>query len=307
MSAAPAVNVARSAVKPDGRWRAAIAARRTKALTPRKLLKRDQNGLPVPHVHVIVRDTHQSRVADHYNSTLRDDLMYMNYTHKPADSKPPRNIRLSYDLEDPYVKHRYNPPIGGSFAWTRQALPPVTYENVVELECIQLHTMVKDALQSKSHLLGAIMAFRAISGLSTEQGGQRTTEGVQIVRGKKQVQGWMRRKAPVGVKVDIKGPQMYDFIGTLVHFVFPRMREFNGIPLPRQSSSLISASAASGVVSFGLPPMAMGLFPQIEYNMDAYPNNYGMHIHFIANTRGEGAQNRVRTLLSGFQIPFVRA
>ncbi|GJE91946.1 ribosomal protein L5 [Phanerochaete sordida] len=306
MSAAPAVQVARSAAK-SNRWRAVLNARKAKALTPRKPLKRDENGLPIPHVHVIVRDTHQSRIAEHYHNTLRDDLMYMTYTHKPADSKPPRKIRLSYDPEDPYVKHRYNPPIGGSFAWTRQALPPVTYENVIELERIQLHTMVKEALQSKSHLLGALMAFRAISGLSAEQGGMRTVGGVQIVRGKKQVQGWMRRNAPVGVKVDITGPQMYDFIGSLVHFVLPRIREFNGIPMPRPSSSLFSASAASGVVSFGLPPMAMGLFPQIEYNLDAYPNNYGMHVHFITSARGEGAQNRVRQLLSGFQIPFVRA
>ena len=76
---------------------------------------------------------------------------------------------------------------------------------------------------------------------------------------------------------------------------------------PRPAASLQTASAASGVVSFGLPASAMGLFPQIEYNLDSYPKSYGMHIHFITNAQGEGAQNRVRALLSGFQIPFVRA
>jgi large subunit ribosomal protein L5 len=306
MSAAPVTSAARSAVQSGHRYRS-ILVRRARALTPRKSLKYDERGLPIPHVKVIVQDTRPCRGTDHYFNTVRDDIMYMTYTHKPPSTKPERSIRLSYDPEDPYVKHRYNPPVGGPLAWTRRAMPPVTFENVVELERIQLHTMVKEALQSRSHLLGAIMAMRAISGESAFQGGQRTTEGVQIVRGKKQVQGWVRKGVPIGVTVDLKGPKMYDFISTLTQFVLPRWREFSGVPLPRPSSSLQTPSAASGVVSFGLPPSAMGLFPQIEYNLDSYPRSYGMHIHFIANVRGEGAQSRVAALLSGFQIPFARA
>jgi large subunit ribosomal protein L5 len=111
----------------------------------------------------------------------------------------------------------------------------------------------------------------------------------------------------VGVKVDLKGPKMYEFLGTLVDFVLPRLREFPGLVLPAQSSLLTSPSAATGVVSFGLEPMAMGLFPQLEFNLDAYPKSYGFHIHFITTAKGEGAQNRAAALLSGFQIPFVRA
>ncbi|KAI0685711.1 hypothetical protein BC835DRAFT_1309861 [Cytidiella melzeri] len=40
----------------------------------------------------------------------------------------------------------------------------------------------------------------------------RTSKGVRIVTGKKQVQGWVRRGIPVGVKVDLMGPTMYDFL-----------------------------------------------------------------------------------------------
>lgn len=304
MSAAPATTAVRSAAKTQ-RYRA-IVSRRAKALTIRKPLKRDENGLPIPHVNVIVRDTHQSRLAEHYYNTVRDDIMYMSYTHVPESDKPPRKIRLTYDPEDPYVKHRYNPPVGGQFAWTRRPMAPVTFENVIELERIQLHTQVKEALSSRQNLLGAIMAFRALSGESLNQGGQRTVEGVQLARGRKQVQGWVRKGIPIGVKVDIKGPKMYDFLATLVEFVLPRLRDFNGFQLPRPSAALSTPSAASGVVSIGLPPMAMGLFPQIEYNLESYPRSYGMHIHFITNVRGEGAQNRVRALLSGFQVPFIR-
>ena len=306
MSAAPASNTARSAAQTFRRYRS-IAIRRAKALKPRKPLKRDNNGLPIPHVNIKVEDTQPSRAMDHYYNTVRDDIMYMTYTHKPPSNKPERKIRLSYDPTDPYVKHRHNPPVGGPLFWTRMPLPPVTVDNVVELERIQLHTYVREALHSKSHLLGAIMAFRAISGDSAFQGGQRQTEGVQVVRGKSQVQGWIRKGLPIGVTVDLKGPKMYDFISTLTQFVLPRWREFNGVPLPRPGASLQTPSAASGVISFGLPPSTFGFFPQIEYNLDAYPKNYGMHIHFITKQRGEGAQNRVAALLSGFQIPFTRA
>jgi len=47
-------------------------------------------------------------------------------------------------------------------------------------------------------------------------------------------------------------------------------------------------------------------FPQIEVNVDSYPKLYGMHIHFITNATGMGAQDRARALVSGFQMPFLR-
>jgi len=272
----------------------------------RKPLKRDERGLPIPHVkNLVLRDTHQSRLQDYYYSTLQDDLMYMTYVHESARRPPPRAVRLAYDPEDPYTKNRHNPPVGGSQIGKKPP-PPSSPQNVVQLERIQIHTMVKEAISSKSNLLGAIAAFRAISGENSQGGGVHTTDGVQIVRAVKTVGGWSRTGAPLGVKVDMKGPKMYDFLSTLVEFVLPRLREFNGVQLPGSSSNMQTPAGVSGVVSFGLPPEAMGLFPQIEVNLDSYPKSYGMHIHFVTNTEGQGAQNRARALLSGFGVPFIR-
>lgn len=279
--------------------------RRKVAFPIRKSLKRDRNRLPIPHVNIVVRDTHACRLQDHYYNTVRDDVMYMTYVHEASARKPSRKVRLSFDPEDPFTKHRHNAPVGAP-QWTR-SLPPISSpDNVIKLERIQLHTMVKDALSNRSSLLGPIMSFRAISGESQYSGGRRTTEGVQVVRGRKSVGGWVRPGMPLGVKVDLKGPNMYDFLGTLVEFVLPRLREFPGLVMPAPSANPNTPSAASGVVSFGLPPEAMAMFPQIEVNLDAYPKTYGMHIHFITNAQGVGAQNRARALLSGFQIPFAR-
>ncbi|KAI0313236.1 ribosomal protein L5 domain-containing protein [Amylostereum chailletii] len=271
----------------------------------RKPLCHDPQGLPIPHVDVTVRDTHASRFGDHYHTTLQDDLLYMTYKHESGAPSTARQVRLTYDPEDPYTKFRHNPPIGGS-QLGRKPAPPTTPENVVCLERIQLHTMVKESLTSRQNLLGAIMAFRALSGETEGGGGRRGPEGVQIVKGVKTVGGWVRPGLPLGVKVDMKGHKMYEFLSTLVEFVLPRLREFPGLTLPSQSANLNTPAGVSGVVSFGIPPEAMGLFPQIEVNLDSYPKPYGMHIHFITNATGVGAQNRARQLLSGFQIPFAR-
>ncbi|KAK7689842.1 hypothetical protein QCA50_006481 [Cerrena zonata] len=286
----------------------AQATRTTRGrVKPVKPLSRDRYGLPIPHVNIVVRDTHLCRLQDHYHNTLRDDLMYMTYKHEPKSRKPPKDSKLTYDPENPYTKHRFNPPKGGN-VYFKQLPPVTTSENVVQLERIQLHTMLESAVTSRSNLLTAIMAFRALSGESREAGGRHTAEGVEIVKAKTLGgKGWARRGQPIGVKVDLKGPKMYDFLGCLVDFVLPKLRDFNGIPMEGPSRPLTTPSAATGVVSFGLPPYALQFFPQIEVNQDMYPEHFGMHIHFITNATGAGAQNKARALVSGFQIPFQRA
>ncbi|KAJ3720869.1 60s ribosomal protein l7 [Lentinula raphanica] len=282
------------------------------------LLFDTRRKLPRPPVNLRLREFAPCRLLDHYHATLSDNLMYMNYTHTPPSElkKPAREIRLRWDPSNPYSRYRKNEPVGG-VQWSKMPPEPSTPENITCLEAVQIHVMAKDALTSRSNLLGVIAALRALSG-ETEggAGALKSGTGVQIVRGKKQVGGWIRAGMPAGAKVTLKGPPMYDLIATLTEFVLPRLREFNGISMPvavsghtsylPASSNAVKASDVSGVISFGLPPEAMAFWPQIEVNQDAYPKMYGMHIHFITNAVGIGAQERARALVSGFQIPFVR-
>jgi len=285
--------------------RAVGRSRLVKKPPPVRYFERDERGLPIPHIDVLVRNTHQCRLQEHYHTTLRDDLMYMTYVHESKTRPPPRQIRLTYDPEDPYSKYRKNPPVGGSQVGKKPA-PMTTASNVVQLEKISLHSMQKGALANRSNLLGALMAFRALTGETEAGGGWRSSEGVQIVRGRKNVSGWVRPGIPIGVKVELKGEKMYEFLGSLVQFVLPRLRDFEGVVLPPASVNMNTPSGVSGVVSMGLPPEALGFFPQIEVNQDAYPRLYGMHIHFVTNAEGVGAQDKARALLSGFQLPFCR-
>lgn len=272
----------------------------------RKPLQRDERGLPIPHVKdLILRDTHACRLSDHYHTTLADDLMYMTYFHESGPRPPKRTIRLQYDPENPYTKNRVNLPVGGS-QFGKKPAPPTTPDNVVQLERLVLHIHVKEALSSRQALLTPIMMLRALSGETERGGGRHTKKGVEVVKAVKSIGGWGRKGAPVGCKVELTGPKMYDFLSTLTEFVLPRLREFNGIVLPPASSNMQTPAGVSGVVAFGLPPEAMGFFPQLEVNLDAYGKLPGMHLTFITNAEGQGAQNKARALLSGFQVPFVR-
>ncbi|KAG6916074.1 hypothetical protein DXG01_008548 [Tephrocybe rancida] len=277
---------------------------RTPTIT-RHLRKNKRTQLPIPQVKILTREFAPCRFEDHYHSTIADNAMYMTYIHEHNGRPEARPIRLTYDPNDPYTKNRHNPPVGGQ-QLGKKPPPPSRPDNVIRLEKISIHTMQKDALATKQNLLGPLMALRALTGESYKAGGRHTAEGIQIVRGKKSVGGWIRPGVPVGAKVDLKGQAMYDFLGTLVEFVLPRIRDFGGVTLPPQSSSVNSPSAVSGVVSFGIPPEAMALFPQIEVNLDSYPKQYGMHLHFVTSATGVGAQHRAEALLSGFQIPFLR-
>lgn len=47
---------------------------------------------------------------------------------------------------------------------------------------------------------------------------------------RKSIAGFKLRKGlPIGVKVTLRGPRMYDFLERLVHIVLPRSRDFRGI------------------------------------------------------------------------------
>ena len=115
----------------------------------RQPLRKDEERLPIPHVDLVVGQTHQSRVGDHYHNTLADDLLYMTYTHELGERKPQRQIRLRFDPDDPYVVNRKNPPVGGAHRQLAHLPPAMTPENVVRLERVVLHSMQKEAVNSR--------------------------------------------------------------------------------------------------------------------------------------------------------------
>lgn len=257
----------------------------------------------------------RSRFADHYNATLSHDLLYLLYshaTHTDADSLPnPLTRAPKWSPANPYAANRPPPRPKGN----RYLVPNSAYTSaptVPVLESIVVQSMTKSALANKNNLLPLIMAFQAMTGeppQSKHPGpyGPGSGRGLVVTRSSKKSASFkIRPGAPTGVKVELRGAPMYDFLETLVEFVLPRLKTFSGIPLPPASHPRQSPSSTAGVVAFGLPPEAMGLFPQLEVNLDQYPRTFGFNIFFITSAKGRGAQDQARALLSGLALPFVK-
>ena len=248
--------------------------------------------LRIPPVHIQIGPTHVSRLTDHYRNTLAHDLLYLHYSHSHTPHV--------FDANQQPASLKGNRPLRPSSVLN-------SAESVTRLERIILHTMVKEAVTNKNTLTSAAMGFKALSGESYHGGGRSNSLGVQFIQSKSGVAEFkVRAGLQIATQVELRGEKMWEFVGSLVDFVLPKLRDFRGIPMPPPSSSSTSPSAVSGVVAFGLPPTAMSLFPQIEVNVDAYPRLHGFHMQFVTNARGKGAQDRARALLSGLRIPFVR-
>ncbi|GAA5988711.1 hypothetical protein JCM10908_003687 [Rhodotorula pacifica] len=260
--------------------------------------------------------TARSRLGDHYDSTLSHDLLYLLYshaTHAEAAQRPnPIERTPIWSPENPYSQGRSAPPRPKG---NRYIVPNPTYispDTVPRLESIVVESMYKHAVGAKSNLLPLIMAFQAITGEPPQVKtpgpyGPGSSQGIQVTQStKKSASFKIRAGMPSGVKVELRGEPMYAFLETVVDFVLPRLKTFSGIPLPPASHPRQSPSSTSGVVSFGLPPEAMGLFPQIEVNLDQYPRSFGMNIFCVTNAKGRGAQDQARALMSGVGLPFVK-
>lgn len=250
---------------------AAAVRKATKAATTKALYSPTSYIAPVA---LKLGPSHPSRLRNHFETSLQDDLMYMHYQHHDEAYVPPQPpSKRQYDIEaDPYAKGRPPPRPKGN-----KSLRPLATNvrgedgrhldrSITRLEKIQLHIMAKEALVNKQSLLAAIFQLRALSGSTKGEGGHKAAKGIEIIRARKNLPQWkLRRGVPVGVKVDLKGDKMYEFLGTLVEFVFPRLREWNGVQMPAPSANRDSASMVSGVVSIGFGHEAVELFPQVKF------------------------------------------
>ncbi|KAJ9477480.1 54S ribosomal protein L7, mitochondrial [Pseudozyma hubeiensis] len=306
----------------------------TAAKSPRTTLR--------PHP-VVIGPTQLNRYQEHYRTTLASDLLYMTFDPavnlepsvpasadaspstptNPASSGDMQDRQRSWNEQDPYTVNRPQRPARGNrrlSPLTKPLSPHNTMNEIPKLDKIILTCFSKDAITNKHNLVPLIAQMRAITGLSVEgshsdpsllAAGSSPNSGrghIEIIRAKSGVASFkLRPGMPVGVKAVLPGPVAHEFLEVLTTFVLPRLRSFGGFPLPPASQPPASPAAMSGVVSLGMHPEAIPLFPQIEINLDQYPNKpLGFQIDCITNQRGRKATEKARALLSGLGIPFVR-
>ena len=111
-----------------------------------------------------------------------------------------------------------------------------------------------------------------------------------VTKARKSIAGFkLREGQPVGVKVTLRGENMYNFMEKLVKIGLPRVRDFRGV----------SDRAFDGKGNYTIGIKEQLIFPEIEY--DDVVKVRGMDIIFVTTAK---SNEEAKSLLKAFGMPF---
>ncbi len=161
------------------------------------------------------------RLKHTYHSTIAADLMTLMYKHTPPGTpRRPERVRLrEWDDSSPYMKNRpKRGPRGAEVLFPLE--PEVTWRNLPEVRAVHIAMYTPKAKKNPDHLIVARSVLQTIAGARP-----------QVTTTKLSVAQWgVVRGDRTGVKVSIRGEQAWEFIDKVVHLVFPKIKEWRGIP-----------------------------------------------------------------------------
>jgi len=99
----------------------------------------------------------------------------------------------------------------------------------------------------------------------------------------------LRKGMPIGVRVTLRGEQMYEFLDRLVTTALPRVRDFSGI----------KATGFDGRGNYNLGITEQIIFPEID--IDKINKISGMDITFVTSAETD---KEAQSLLSELGLPF---
>jgi large subunit ribosomal protein L5 len=112
----------------------------------------------------------------------------------------------------------------------------------------------------------------------------------QITKAKKAIATFkVREGLPIGCKVTLRGPRMYEFLDRLISVALPRVRDFRGI----------SPRGFDGRGNYSMGVREQIIFPEIQY--DQIDQLRGMDITITTTARDN---KHGRALLDAFNFPF---
>ncbi len=113
-----------------------------------------------------------------------------------------------------------------------------------------------------------------------------------ITVAKKSVAGFKAREgAPSGIKVTLRGENMFNFLDKLISIALPRVKDFRGVPR--------KGFDGRGNYNFGLDEQLM--FPEVVY--DNIMKTHGMNITIVTSTDDD---KEAFTLLEKLGMPFAK-
>lgn len=150
---------------------------------------------------------------------------------------------------------------------------------VPKIEKITLNMGVGEGSQDKKKVTTALAEMELIAG-----------QKPVITKAKKSIaQFKLREGMPIGVKVTLRGAQMYEFLDRLVTIAMPRIRDFRGL----------NPKSFDGRGNFALGLKEQIIFPEISY--DQIDTVRGMD---VIVTTSANSDDEARELLKLFGFPF---
>lgn len=145
-----------------------------------------------------------------------------------------------------------------------QLMEKFDYNNVMEapkLEKIVVNVGLGDAKEDTKLLDTVVDEIARITGQSPT-----------VTRAKKSIANFkIREGMPVGIKVTLRGEQMFEFLYKLVNITMPRIRDFRGV----------SPKSFDGRGNYSLGISEHTVFPEI--NIDDVDNVHGMEITIVTS------------------------
>ena len=150
---------------------------------------------------------------------------------------------------------------------------------IPRVQKIILSRGVGKATQDKKLMESAVQELGLITG-----------QKAVVTKSKKDISNFkLRAGMPIGCRVTLRGPKMYDFLDRLINVAMPRIRDFRGIP----------TKGFDGRGNFTIGITEQIIFPEID--VDKIDSISGMDITFVtsAPTDEEGLE-----LFKQFGFPF---
>jgi large subunit ribosomal protein L5 len=150
---------------------------------------------------------------------------------------------------------------------------------IPRLSSIVLNMGVGDAIQNIKLLDNAAEQLSLIAG-----------QKAQVTRAKKSIANFkIREGMPIGCRVTLRGPRMYEFFDRLVSIALPRVRDFRGV----------STRSFDGRGNYTLGIKDQMIFPEVNYQKVDRVRGMNISIVTTARTDEEG-----KNLLSLLGMPF---
>jgi len=163
-----------------------------------------------------------------------------------------------------------------------QLMEKFDYNNVMEapkLEKIIVNVGLGDAKEDTKLLDTVVDEIARITGQSPT-----------VTRAKKSIANFkIREGMPVGIKVSLRGEQMFEFLYKLINVTMPRIRDFRGI----------SPKSFDGRGNYSLGISEHTVFPEI--NIDDVDDVHGMEITIVTSAETD---EEAFELLSIMGMPF---